>query len=330
MKNFILLGAAGYIAPRHMKAIQETGHRLVAALDKSDNVGVIDKYFPEAAFFTEFERFDRHVNKLIREGIQIDYVTVCSPNYLHDAHIRFGLRIGANVICEKPLVLNPWNFDALRDMEIESGKKVNTILQLRLHPAMIALKEQVEQSAPDKIFDVDVTYITSRGNWYYTSWKGSKEKSGGIATNIGIHFFDVLYWLFGDVQHSEVHLHTHDRAAGYLQLEKARVRWFLSINYDTIPEAIKLTGERTYRSFTVDNEEVEFSGGFTDLHTESYRDVLAGNGFGLSEACKAVEMTYDIRNTKPTGLADNSHPFVHLPMSPHPFEREELVETHWQ
>ena len=327
MKNFVLLGAAGYIAPRHMKAIQETGNRLVAALDKNDNVGVIDKYFPEAAFFTEFERFDRHVNKLIREGTHIDYVTVCSPNYLHDAHIRFGLRIGANVICEKPLVLNPWNFDALKDMEIESGKKVNTILQLRLHPAMIALKEQVDHSPKDKTFDVDVTYITSRGNWYYTSWKGSKEKSGGIATNIGIHFFDVLNWLFGDVLDSHVHLHTHDRAAGYLEFEKARVRWFLSINYDTIPDAVKATGERTFRSFTVDREEIEFSGGFTDLHTESYRDILDGNGFGLDDARKAVEMTYNIRNTPPTGPAGNSHPLAMLPLSPHPFEREELVES---
>lgn len=327
MKNFVLLGAAGYIAPRHMKAIQETGNRLVAALDKNDNVGVIDKYFPEAAFFTEFERFDRHVNKLIREGTHIDYVTVCSPNYLHDAHIRFGLRIGANVICEKPLVLNPWNFDALKDMEIESGKKVNTILQLRLHPAMIALKEQVDHSPKDKTFDVDVTYITSRGNWYYTSWKGSKEKSGGIATNIGIHFFDVLNWLFGDVLDSHVHLHTHDRAAGYLEFEKARVRWFLSINYDTIPEAVKAAGERTFRSFTVDGQEIEFSGGFTDLHTESYRDILDGNGFGLDDACKAVEMTYNIRNTPPTGPAANSHPLAMLPLSPHPFEREELVES---
>lgn len=327
MKNFVLLGAAGYIAPRHMNAIQETGHRLVAALDKNDNVGVIDKYFPEAAFFTEFERFDRHVNKLIREGTHIDYVTVCSPNYLHDAHIRFGLRIGANVICEKPLVLNPWNFDALRDMEIESGKKVNTILQLRLHPAMIALKQQVEQAPKDKIFDVDVSYITSRGNWYYTSWKGSKEKSGGIATNIGIHFFDVLNWIFGDVEQSVVHLHTHDRAAGYLELGKARVRWFLSINYDTIPPAVKATGERTYRSFTVDGNEIEFSGGFTDLHTVSYHDILADNGFGLDEAYKAVEITHNIRNTKAIGLSDNSHPLVMLPLSPHPFEREELVDS---
>ncbi len=330
MKNFVLLGAAGYIAPRHMKAIQDTGNRLVAALDKNDNVGVIDKYFPEAAFFTEFERFDRHVNKLIREGTHIDYVAVCSPNYLHDAHIRFGLRIGAHVICEKPLVLNPWNVNALTDMENESGKKVSTILQLRLHPALIALKKQVDEAPKDKIFDVDVTYITSRGNWYYTSWKGSKEKSGGIATNIGIHFFDVLNWIFGDVETSVVHLHTHDRAAGMFELKRARIRWFLSINYDTIPEAIKITGERTFRSFTVNGEEIEFSGGFTDLHTESYRHILDGHGFGLKDAFTAVEMAYEIRNAQPTGLdtGDNHHPLADLPQSPHPFEREELVESY--
>ena len=326
MKNFVLLGAAGYIAPRHMKAIQDTGNRLVAALDKNDNVGVIDRFFPEAAFFTEFERFDRHVNKLMREGLKIDYVTVCSPNYLHDAHIRFGLRIGAHVICEKPLVLNPWNIDALKDIEHECGKKVYTILQLRLHPAMLALKKQVESAGENEVFDVDVSYITSRGNWYYTSWKGSKEKSGGIATNIGIHFFDVLNWLFGDVEENVVHLHTHDRAAGYLQLKKARVRWFLSINYDTIPQEVKQKGERTYRSFTVNGEEIEFSGGFTDLHTESYADIMSGGGFGLDEASNAVEMTYNIRNMQPAGVQENSHPLAFLPTSPHPFEREEMVE----
>lgn len=326
MKNFALLGAAGYVAPRHMQAIQETSNCLMAAVDKTDNVGVIDRYFPEAAFFTEFERFDRHIHKLNREGVDIHYISVCSPNYLHDAHIRFGLRIGANVICEKPLVLNPWNIDALMDMEQESGRKVNTILQLRLHPALLALKEKVEQSPADQVFDVDVTYITARGNWYYTSWKGSMEKSGGIATNIGIHFFDVLTWIFGDVKENIVHLHTHDRAAGYLELQKARVKWFLSINYDTIPHEAKLKGSRTFRSFTVDGEQIEFSEGFTNLHTESYRNILNGYGFGLEDAATAVEITYNIRNTKPIGIADNSHPLVSLPQSPHPFEREEMVE----
>lgn len=326
MKNFTLLGAAGYIAPRHMQAIKDTGNTLVAALDKHDNVGIIDSHFPEAYFFTEFERFDRFVSKLKREETDIDYVSICSPNYLHDAHIRFGLRIGADVICEKPLVLNPWNLDALRVEEEISGKSVNTILQLRLHPHMIALKRRVDAAPPDKVFDVEVTYITSRGNWYYASWKSQNEKSGGIATNIGIHFFDALTWIFGGVRENEVHLHTHDRAAGYLELERARVRWFLSINYDTIPQAVKVAGARTFRSFMVDGQEIEFSDGFRDLHTKSYEAILNGNGFGLDDAAEAVKITYDIRNTKPTGFADNSHPLVALPLCPHPFEREEMVE----
>jgi UDP-N-acetyl-2-amino-2-deoxyglucuronate dehydrogenase len=326
MKNFALLGAAGFIAPRHMNAISETGNNLLAALDKHDNVGIIDSHFPDAYFFTEFERFDRHISRLKREGINVDYVSICSPNYLHDAHIRFGLRIGADVICEKPLVLNPWNLEALKEEEEEFGGKVNTILQLRLHPDMLALKRRVENAPADKIFDVDVTYITSRGNWYYTSWKSAMEKSGGIATNIGIHFFDALTWIFGGVRENEVHLHTHDRAAGYLELERARVRWFLSINYDTIPQAVKVTGKRTYRSFTVDGREIEFSDGFKDLHTKSYEEILAGNGFGLDDTAQAVQMTYDIRNAKTLGVASNSHPFASQPLSPHPFEREELVE----
>lgn len=326
MKNFTLLGAAGYIAPRHMQAIKDTGNNLVAALDKHDNVGIIDSHFPEAYFFTEFERFDRFVSKLKREDVDIDYVSICSPNYLHDAHIRFGLRIGADVICEKPLVLNPWNLDALRVEEEISGKSVNTILQLRLHPHMLALKKRVDAAPPDKIFDVEVTYITSRGNWYYASWKSQNEKSGGIATNIGIHFFDALTWIFGGVRENEVHLHTHDRAAGYLELERARVKWFLSINYDTIPQSVKVTKARTFRSFMVDGQEIEFSDGFRDLHTKSYEAILDGHGFGLDDAAEAVQITYDIRNAKPKGLADNSHPLVALPLCPHPFEREEMVE----
>lgn len=326
MKNFTLLGAAGYIAPRHMLAIKETGNTLVAALDKHDNVGVIDSYFPEAYFFTEFERFDRFVSKLKREDMDIDYVSICSPNYLHDAHIRFGLRIGADVICEKPLVLNPWNLDALRAEEEYFGKSVYTILQLRLHPHMLDLKRRVEAAPPDKVFDVEVTYITSRGNWYYTSWKSQTEKSGGIATNIGIHFFDALTWIFGNVKENEVHLHTHDRAAGYLEFDRARVRWFLSINYDTIPTDVRVSGGRTFRSFLVDGEEIEFSDGFRDLHTKSYEAVLQGEGFGLDDAEEAVRITYDIRNAKPKGFADNSHRLVSLPLSPHPFEREEMIE----
>ncbi len=320
MKRFVLIGAAGFVAPRHMRAIKDTGNTLVAALDPNDSVGTIDSFFPDSAFFTEFERFDRHVSKLKRNGEPIDYVSVCSPNYLHDAHIRFGLRNGANVICEKPLVLNPWNVDGLLDIEQETGHRVYTILQLRLHPAIIELKRQVENSPPDKVFDVNLTYITSRGNWYYASWKGEKEKSGGIATNIGIHFFDMLHWIFGDVQENIVFVHNHDRAAGYLGLKKARVHWFLSINYHTIPESVKNNGMRTYRSITVEGKEIEFSDGFTDLHTISYQDVMDGKGFGLETAAHAVEIAHTIRNAKPVGLQHEHHPLAALPYSPHPFE----------
>lgn len=330
MKNFLLIGAAGYVAPRHMRAIKDTGNNLVAALDKNDSVGVIDSYFPEAAFFTEFERFDRHVNKLRRSEESIDYLTVCSPNYLHDAHIRFGLNVGANVICEKPLVLNPWNVEALQHIEEESNRKIYTILQLRLHPSIRALKEEIEASDPNKIYDIDLTYITSRGKWYYTSWKGEKEKSGGIATNIGVHFFDMLTWLFGPVQKNVVHIHTHDRAAGYFELERARVRWFLSINYDTIPDAVKATGARTYRSIQMDGRDmIEFSTGFTDLHTRSYEAILEGWGYGLQDAASAIQLVYDIRNATPQGLEGPYHPLAELPLSAHPFDREELADVYF-
>ncbi len=324
MKNFVLIGAAGYVAPRHMKAIKQTGNNLLATLDPSDSVGIIDSYFPNADFFTEFERFDRHVSKLIREGTPIDYVSVCSPNYLHDSHIRFGLRIGANVICEKPLVLNPWNLNGLRDIEVETGLSINTILQLRLHSVVQKLYQQVRQSDPDKIYDVDLTYITSRGNWYYTSWKGANEKSGGIATNIGIHFFDVLHWIFGPVKSNIIHLHTHDRASGYLELEQARVRWFLSIDEGAIPEELRAQGARTYRCMKVDGEEMEFSKGFNDLHTLSYESVLKGEGFGVDDAAPAVNIAYDIRNAQPIGLKGDYHPMAELPLAPHPFDREKL------
>ena len=327
MKRFGIIGAAGYVAPRRMKAIKETKNQLVTAIDKTDSVGLIDSYFPEAAFFTEFERFDRYLSKLKRQSGAIDYMSVCSPNYLHDAHIRFGLRLGAHVICEKPLVLNPWNVSALRNIEQETGKKVYTILQLRLHPALQLLKQEVEASPAGKIYDIDLTYITSRGNWYYTSWKGEKEKSGGIATNIGIHFFDLLNWIFGDVEENNVHLLTHDRAAGFLKLERARVRWFLSINYDTLPEAVKLSGARTCRSILIDGKEIEFSQGFNDLHTRSYETIIEGRGFGLSDASNAVNIVYDIRNTALSELDDNCHPLAHLPYSAHPFEEEELAES---
>ncbi len=317
MNNFALIGAAGYIAPRHLKAIRDTGHRLAAAYDPQDSVGVLDSYFPETDFFTEFERFDRHLEKLKRGGQAIDYVSICSPNYLHDAHIRFGLRHGADVICEKPLVLNPWNAESLKINELESGKRIATILQLRLHPAIIELKNKVAQSASGKKHTVDLTYITARGNWYYTSWKGDIQKSGGIATNIGIHFFDMLSWIFGELQLNQVHVHTHDRAAGFLEFEKAQVRWFLSINADTLPpEAV---GKRTFRAISVDSELVEFSEGFTDLHTLSYQSVLAGNGFGLDDAMPSIQMAHDIRNAAPLGLVGDFHPLAKLPLAKHPF-----------
>jgi len=320
-KNFALIGAAGYIAPRHMKAIKETGSNLLAALDPNDSVGIIDSYFPEASFFTEFERFDRHLEKLKRDKEKIDYVSICSPNYLHDAHIRFGLRYGADVICEKPIVLNPWNIEALESMEKELGKNIYNILQLRLHESVIALKKKVDEGPKDKVYDFDLTYQTSRGNWYYTSWKGSEDKSGGIATNIGVHFYDMLTWIFGDVKENVVHLHTHDRAAGYFELEKARVRWFLSINYDTLPEEIKAKGQRTYRSLTIDGEEMEFSKGFTELHTKSYQDILEGGGFRISEAKKAIQTVYDIRHQQPIGLKGEYHPFAKKPIVSHPFKQ---------
>lgn len=319
MKKFALIGAAGYIAPRHMKAIKETNNVLVAALDKFDSVGIIDSYFPGTDFFIEFERFDRHLAKLKRErGDDLDYMSICTPNYLHDAHIRTALRIGADAICEKPLVLNPWNVEALEEVERDTGKRVWNILQLRLHPSVIKLKEKVEAS-PGKIYDIDLTYITSRGHWYFTSWKGSIEKSGGIATNIGVHFFDMLCWIFGDVKQNQVHIHTHDRAAGYLELDKARVRWFLSINQDALPGNIQSKGLRTYRSLLIGDEEFEFSSGFTDLHTLSYREILNGNGYGIQESKEAIEIVYDIRCRRPLGLKGDYHPLAKLPIADHPF-----------
>ena len=319
MMRFGLIGAAGYVAPRHMEAIQKTGNQLVAALDKNDSVGVLDRYFPQTDFFVEFERFDRHLDKLKRAGTPVEMISICSPNYLHDAHIRFGLRYGADVICEKPLVLNPWNVDALKEQEAETGQNVYNILQLRLHPSIIALKEKIAAAPSDQLFDIDLTYITARGHWYYTSWKGENTKSGGIATNIGIHFFDMLIWLFGSVQDNVVHIHTHDRAAGYLELERARVRWFLSINADTLPKPIREKGQRTYRQLSIDGEAIEFSDGFTDLHTKSYEAILAGNGFGIDAARSAIEVVHDIRHHPPVGLQGDYHPLAGLPLAKHPF-----------
>jgi UDP-N-acetyl-2-amino-2-deoxyglucuronate dehydrogenase len=319
-KSFALIGAAGYIAPRHIKAIKDTQNVLVAAYDPNDSVGIIDSYFPEASFFTEFERFDRHIDKLRRSEKQVDYVSICSPNYLHDAHMRFGLRSGADVICEKPIVLNPWNIDALLEMEKETGKNIYTILQLRLHQSIIDLKKKVDTAPKDKIFEFDLTYQTSRGNWYYTSWKGDVSKSGGIATNIGVHFFDMLGWVFGTLKENIVHIHTHDRAAGYLEFERARVRWFLSINYDTIPESVKATGKRTFRSMEIEGEQIEFSDGFTELHTESYRGILNGEGYKVDASRQAIDIVHEIRTKKPVGLVGDYHPFCRLELSRHPFE----------
>lgn len=307
-KNFALIGVAGYIAIRHLRAIKDTNNNLVAALDNNDSVGSIDNYFPYADFFIEYERFDRHLDKLKRGGTKIDYVSICTPNYLHDSHIRFALRQGADAICEKPVVLNPWNIDALSEIEKETGKKINNILQLRLHPSIIELKKKIENGPKDKVYDIDLTYITSRGNWYFISWKGDEQKSGGIATNIGVHFYDMLTWIFGDVKQNVVHLYKPDKAAGYLDLERARVRWFLSVDYNDVPENIKKEGKRTFRSITVDGEEIEFSGGFTDLHTLSYQEILKGNGFGLENSRKSIETVYTIRNATPIGLKGEYHP----------------------
>ena len=310
MKNFALIGAAGYIAPRHLKAIKDTNNNLIAALDKFDSVGVLDSYFPNADFFVEFERFDRHIEKIKRQqNINLDYVSICTPNYLHDSHIRMALRRGADAICEKPLVLNPWNVDALSAIEKESGRNIYTILQLRLHPSIIALKEKIEQGPKDKIYDVDLTYITSRGNWYGISWKGDQSKSGGIATNIGVHFYDMLSWIFGDVKRNTVHLREKDKSAGYLEFEKARVRWYLSIDEKSLPKQIQEKGQRTYRSITVNGEEIEFSGGFTELHTKSYQEILKGKGFGLLDAKQSIEIVHDIRNFD-VEIKGEKHPFI--------------------
>lgn len=322
MKNFALIGAAGYIAPRHYKAIRDTGNTLLAAYDPFDNVGIIDSYFPKTAFFTEFERFDRHISKLQRSDSKIDYTTVCSPNYLHDSHIRFALRSGTNVVCEKPLVLNPWNAEALLDIEKETGKQVSNVLQLRLHPNIIKLKEKIDASPADKVYDFDLTYITSRGNWYYTSWKGDVAKSGGIATNIGIHFFDMLSWLFGEVKGNIVHLHTHDRAAGFLEFGKARVRWFLSINTDTLPVAVREKGLNTYRSLMLEGQEIEFSDGFADLHTKAYDEIIKGNGYGIADALPSIHIAHYIRHAQAVGLQGDYHPLAKLPLTAHPFYKD--------
>lgn len=311
VKKFVMLGAAGYVAPKHMQAIKATGNKLVAAMDTSDSVGVVDSYFPDTDFFTEFERFDRHVDLLRRKGDAADFVTICSPNYLHDSHMRFAMRSGADAICEKPLVLNPWNIDGLVEVEKDTGRKVNTILQLRMHNSVNKLKQHVAQSPPDKVFDVDLTYITARGRWYQTSWKGNLEKSGGIATNIGVHFYDMLYYIFGELQSNTLHISTATTAAGYLEYKKARVRWFLSIDENTLPMSVRANGSRTHRSITIEDQEFEFSGGFANLHTRSYEAILAGNGFGLDDNRVAIETVSAIRNLAPNLHSGEVHPFVH-------------------
>lgn len=313
-KNFALIGASGYIAPRHMKAIMETGNELVAALDPYDGIGIMDSHFPQASFFTEFERFDRFVDKYHRENEKkIDYIGICSPNYLHDSHIRFALRSGCEAICEKPLVLNPHNLDQLKAIESETEKKVNTILQLRLHPAIIALKKKVSKELkenPSKMYDIDLTYLTSRGKWYFISWKGNEDKSGGIASNIGVHFFDMLSWIFGEVQENIVHVKKPDTNAGLLRLKNATVRWFLSVNYDNLPKEIREQGQTTFRSIAVNGDEIEFSGGFKDLHTTSYEEILKGNGFGLDDAYGSIDIVSQIRNINPIGLKGEYHPYA--------------------
>lgn len=310
MKDFAVIGAAGYIAPRHFQAIRETGNRLVAALDKSDSVGIIDSYFPNADFFTEFERFDRHIDKLRRARKKVDYVSICSPNYLHDAHVRFALRSEADAICEKPLVLNPWNIEGLKEVERDTGRRINTILQLRLHPKIMDLKKRIESECSNNKHEVDLTYITSRGKWYLASWKGDDSRSGGVATNIGVHFFDMLHFVFGRMQVNELHYRTPETSAGYLEFERARVRWFLSVDSEFLPNSVVNAQQRTYRSITVDGEEVEFSGGFTDLHVQSYQKILEGNGFGLDDNYTCIEAVSSIRSAEPKGLTGEYHPFL--------------------
>lgn len=312
MKKFAITGVGGFVAPRHLKAIKECGGEVICALDIHDSVGIMDSYFPEAHFFTEFERFDRHIEKLRRQKEGITHLSICSPNYLHDAHIRLALRNGADAICEKPLVLTPWNLDALLELEREYQKNIYTILQLRLHPKIIALREKVQQELknnPHKIYELELTYITSRGQWYFISWKGDESKSGGIASNIGVHFFDMLQWIFGEYKEAQVHFSNPKTKAGYLELQNAKVKWFLSVDRETLPQEVKIAQKPTFRSLKLDGDEFEFSDGFTDLHTESYRDILSGGGFRAIEAKASVDLTYKIRHMEAKG-GDCLHSFL--------------------
>lgn len=298
MKNFAMIGVAGYIAPRHLKAIQETGNRLVAAVDPNDAVGILDRYSYDIRYFREIERFDRHVDKLRRgpENDRIDWITICSPNYLHDAHIRLALRNGAHALCEKPIVINPWNLDALQQLEGETGRRVFTILQLRVHPQLIALRERLRGRTDPRRARVSLVYVTSRGPWYEVSWKGSEEKSGGIGTNIGVHLFDLLIWLFGKPERCTLSVKEPSRMRGELELEQADVRWFLSTDRGDLPDAVREQGKPTYRQITIDEEPVEFSEGFTDLHTDVYRRTLQGAGFGIDDARPSIELVSRIRS----------------------------------
>jgi UDP-N-acetyl-2-amino-2-deoxyglucuronate dehydrogenase len=311
-KNFAITGVAGYIAPRHLRAVRDTGNNLIAALDPHDSVGILDGMFKDVRFFTEFERFDRHIEKLRRrpDDERVHYLSICSPNYLHDAHCRFALRVGADVICEKPVVLNPWNIDALQELEEDSGKRIYIVLQLRVHPALVALREKLQNTPMTTKRDIVLTYVTSRGPWYLVSWKGDGERSGGLATNIGVHFYDLLIWLFGKVERSEVHLAEATRTAGFLELKNANVRWYLSIDSRDVPESAKAKGMATHRSLTMDGQEIEFSEGFTDLHTTIYKEVLAGRGFGLNEARPSIELVHDIREAPIVRPGDNAHPLL--------------------
>ena len=322
-KNFALIGAAGYIAPRHIRAIADTGNNLMVAYDKFDSVGRLDSSFPECSFYTEHEQFDRFCSKQMRTNDPLSWVSICTPNYTHDAFIRYGLRLGCNVICEKPLVLNPYNIDNLVELEKETGCQAYTILQLRLHDRIAALKKKIDEGPQDKIYDVDLTYITSRGKWYYSSWKGDVHKAGGIATNIGVHFYDMLQWLFGDVEQNIVHVMSFDSVEGYLQFKRARVRYFLSINALCLPDDAVEGEKKTYRTLSIDGEEFEFSQGFTELHTESYRQILSGNGFRISEARPSIEIVSAIRGAQPIGLVGDYHPLAKLPLAPHPFGWDE-------
>lgn len=304
------MGVAGYIAPAHLKAIKSTGNLLTGAFDPSDSVGILDSYFPEADFFTEFERFDRFIHKQTRLNTPVDFISICSPNYLHDSHVRFTLRSGADAICEKPVALNPWNLDALQAIEQETGRKTFVVMQLRYHPAVQALKQKISQVNTGKKLEVVLTYITSRGKWYFNSWKGDETKSGGITTNIGVHFFDMLYYVFGDVLHSELHYRSHNKSSGLLEYEQARVKWFLSIDADDLPAPVKQAQKTTYRSLLADEEAVEFSEGFTELHTEFYKAVLAGDGVSLRESRPSIEIASSIRVQVPVTSSKNRHPFL--------------------